>query len=244
MKTPARIALGLVPPALLLTWGNDAFAPLTHVASTFVDLVADGSLLRDSLSTVSRALYGLILGALAGLVLGAAMAISRPVERLAGPLFHALRQVPLLGWLPLIGLWLGNGDEAKLLIVGLAAFYPTVLASFEGLAHVEKRYHEVASLYGFDWRQRFVNLLLPAAAPLILTGLSQALAFAWIATIGSELLLGAESGLGATMSLAQAQQRPDVILVLIVLTGLVGFTLNHLLGRIRRALLLWQPAYV
>lgn len=244
MKPGLRIALGIVPPALLLLWGNDAFAPLTDVAAACAELLADGSLVRDSVATVGRALEGLVVGALFGLALGTAMAMSRTTERLVGPLFHALRQVPLLGWLPLIGLWLGNGDDAKRLIVGLAAFYPTVLASFEGLAHVEKRYHEVASLYGFDWRQRFVHLLLPAATPILLTGLSQALAFAWIATIGSELLLGAQSGLGATMSLAQAQQRLDTLLVLIVATGLIGFALNHLLGRIRRGLLVWHPAHV
>lgn len=246
----ARALLGLVVPALLLGWwwlwsqsaSPSAFAPLHEVAATFVLELRDGQLLSDSAATVSRALTGFTLGASAGVLLGVAMAMSRPVETAVGPLFHALRQVPLLGWLPLIGLWLGNGDEAKLLMISLAAFYPSVLNAFSGVSGVDRRYHDVAEVFGFDAEQRFVRVLLPAALPMILTGLSQSLAFAWIGAIGSELLLGTGSGLGATLAMGQAQQRMDIVLVAVAATGALGFALNTLLLRARRHLLRWQPA--
>ena len=248
----ARFVLGLLIPILLLAlWQAQAeaggaralaFVPLASITAAFAELAASGQLLTDALTTTSRALTGLVLGAGAGVLLGIAMGLFRSVDRLIGPLYHAIRQVPLLGWLPLIGLWVGNGEAAKLLIVGLAAFYPTVLNTYEGIVHAERRNTDVGALFGFSRAQLLRHVLLPGALPLILTGLSQAIAFAWIATIGTELLLGAGAGLGATMSLAQAQQRMDVILVAIAITGLIGFTLNTLFARLRGHLLRWQPA--
>lgn len=247
-----RFGLGLVAPvALLLFWSAQAepegarslaFASLDAVAATFLQLVASGQLLRDALVSLSRAVTGLVFGGGLGILVGIAMALSRPIDRLLGPLYHSLRQVPLLGWLPLIGLWLGNGDDARLLIVGLAAFYPTVLNTCEGFAHVEKRFLEVGRLYDFSALQRFRHILLPAALPLVLTGIAQALAFAWIGTIGTEILLGSGSGLGVTMSHAQAQQRVDIIIVAICASGLLGFSVNHILVLLRREILRWQGA--
>jgi len=253
LNTPAaRILLGLIVPVLILLWWQAqseqggaralAFVPLQEIGATLASQLASGFLLNDALATLSRAVTGLLLGGLAGTALGVAMAMSRPLDRVVGPLYHAVRQVPLLGWLPLIGLWVGNGDEAKLLIVSLAAFYPTVLNSYEGVRAVERRYVEVADMFGFTAAQRFAHVLLPAALPLILTGVTQALAFAWIATIGTEILFGAHAGLGATMGVAQAQQRMDIILVAILAAASLGFTLNHLFARLRRHFLRWQPA--
>lgn len=246
-----RFVLGLAVPALLLVWwemqargggASAAFAPLGQVAGTFVEEARDGQMLANCLATLQRALSGFTLGAGAGVMLGVAMALSRPVETIIGPLFHALRQVPLLGWLPLVGLWLGNGEGAKLLIISLGAFYPAVLNSFTGISGVERRYQEVTSVLRFSGGQRFFRLLLPAAAPTILTGISQSLAFAWIGTIGSELLLGTGSGLGSALSVGQMQQRMDIVLVAIALTGALGLMLNTGLLRVRRQLLRWQPS--
>ncbi|MGE4305137.1 MAG: ABC transporter permease [Novosphingobium sp.] len=253
-RSRARVALGVVPPMLLLVWwqlqsaGSGAqalaFVPLPQVGSEFADLIASGLLLSDSLDTLARAVTGFLMGALAGVAAGMAMGVSPLFERFFGPLYHAVRQVPLLGWLPLIGLWLGNGEGAKLLIVGLAAFYPTVLNTYEGVINVEASHRELGRLYSFGPLQRFRFILLPGALPLILTGLSQAITFAWIATIGTEILLGAGGGLGATMSHAQAQQRMDTILVAILVTGILGFSINYLFALLRRHLLRWQVANV
>jgi sulfonate transport system permease protein len=70
--------------------------------------------------------------------------------------------------------------------------------------------------------------------------LTQGLAFAWIASIASEILLGVGGGLGVTMQLAQMQQRIDIILVAILVTAALGFTINRLFLRLRQHLLRWQ----
>ena len=247
-----RFLLALIVPAAILFWWQAqsqldaisalAFVPLDQIGATFVSELRDGQLFSNSIGTLTHALLGFILGSGAGIALGGAMATSRVVDRLVNPLFNALRQVPLLGWLTLLGLWLGDGDGPRLTLVSLAAFYPSVLNTYSGISQVEKRYHEVGHMFGFTRWQWFEFLLLPAAAPQILTGLSQSLALAWIATIGAELLLGSGAGLGSAMALGQAQQRMDIVLVAIIATAALGFTLNSLLLWARRSALRWQPA--
>jgi sulfonate transport system permease protein len=248
----ARALIGLIVPALFLLWWqlqatagdvrSTAFAPLGSIGAAFVELTENGTLFSDMLATLSRSLTGLASGGSLGIATGVAMAIWRPLDRVLGPLLNAIRQVPLIGWLPLLGLWFGTGQGSELIVVSLSAFFPTMLNSYEGVAHVERRYLDVGRVYGFTAFQRFRLILLPAAMPLILTGLTQGLAFAWIASIATEILLGVGGGLGVTMQLAQTQQRMDVILVAIIATAILGFAINHLFLRLRRYLLRWQAA--
>lgn len=247
-----RVAVGLIVPALVLAWWQTqataggarviAFAPLQSIGAAFLELVESGTLFSDMLATLSRSLTGLAVGGTLGVATGVAMAVWRPLDRVLGPLLHAIRQVPLIGWLPLIGLWFGTGGASELIVVSISAFFPTMLNSYEGVAHVERRYVEVGRIYGFTAWQRFRLILLPAAMPLVLTGVTQAFAFAWIATIATEILLGVGGGLGVTMQLAQTQQRMDIILVTIIATAVLGFAINQSFRSLRTYLLRWQAS--
>lgn len=249
-----RSAIGLVVPVLVLAWWQVqasrgganaiAFAPLQSIGAAAWELTESGQLFTDMFATLSRSLTGLAIGGTLGIAVGVAMAISSPLDRMLGPLMNAIRQVPLIGWLPLFGLWFGTGQGAELIVVSISAFFPTMLNSYEGVAHVEGRYLEVGRIYGLTPWQRFRLILLPAALPLILTGITQALAFAWISSIATEILLGVGGGLGVTMQLAQTQQRLDIILVAIIATALLGFAINQLFRAARAHLLRWQPASI
>ncbi|HZU64006.1 MAG TPA: ABC transporter permease subunit [Novosphingobium sp.] len=251
-RWPVRLAVGLVAPALLALWWQwqaslggahaAAFASLASLGGALGELIAQGTLLADTAATLLRALAGLALGASLGLGLGVALGVLPLLDRLLSPLLNALRQVPMVGWLPLVGLWLGTGDAAALVVIGLSAFFPAMLNAHAGIAQVEPRYLEVARVLGFSPVQRLRLVLLPAALPLLLTGLTQAAAFTWIAAIGTEILQGTGGGLGVTMQLAETQQRLDIILVAIALTAFLGFALNQAVVLLRRHLLRWQAA--
>ncbi|KMS62219.1 ABC transporter permease [Sphingobium baderi] len=248
-RFPVRAAIGLVVPALLILWWHwrtsaqiATFAPPAAVGRALAELLHSGDLLRDTLSTLKRAFAGLAIGAPLGVAAGVAMGIWRPVDRTLGPLLHALRQVPMIGWLPLMGLWFGVGEGTELIVISMSAFFPSMLNSHAGVAQVERRYLDVGSILRFNTAQRIRFILLPAAMPLVLTGITQALAFSWIATIGTELLTGAGSGLGVAMSQAQVQQRLDVMLVVIAVTAALGFLINQIFHRLRQSLLRWQPS--
>lgn len=244
-----RVAVGLIAPAVLIAWWQwqtsahvVTFAPPAAVGSALLELVRSGDLLRDTLATLKRAFTGLAIGVPLGVAVGVMMGIWKPVDRLVGPLLHALRQVPMIGWLPLMGLWFGMGTTTELAVVSMSSFFPSMLNSHAGVAQVERRYIEVGSIFRFSVAQRIRHILLPGAMPLVLTGITQALAFAWIATIGTELLTGANAGLGVAMQLAQVQQRLDIMLVIICATAALGFIINQLFRQFRQSLLRWQPS--
>ena len=253
-KPGVRLAIGLIEPAVLLAWWQwfatsggasaVALAPLGTVGAAFVELIENGTIFGDVVSTLTRAFTGFAIGAGLGVATGTAMAVWPMLNRVLGPLLHALRQVPMIGWLPLIGLWFGTGEGSELIMVCVGAFFPAMLNTHAGVAHVEQRYLDVGEVFRFTVPQRFLRIQLPAAMPLILTGLTQALAFAWIGTLAGELLMGAGGGLGVTLQTAQIQQRLDVILVTVAITALLGFAINQIIARVRREVLRWQPASI
>lgn len=253
-KPGIRLAVGLIAPALLLAWWQwfatsgganaVALAPLGSVGAAFVELIENGTIFGDVVSTLTRAFTGFAIGASLGIAVGTAMAVFPLLNRVIGPLLHALRQVPMIGWLPLIGLWFGTGEGSELIMVCVGAFFPAMLNTHAGVAHVEQRYLDVGDVFRFTVTQRFLRIQLPAAMPLILTGLTQSLAFAWIGTLAGELLMGAGGGLGVTLQTAQIQQRLDVILVTVAITALLGFAINQIIARVRREVLRWQPVSI
>lgn len=250
-RRPVRLAIGLVAPALLLAWWQwfstsggasaVAVAPLGAVGDAFVELIENGTIFSDVVSTLTRAFTGFAIGASLGVATGTAMAVWPLLNRVLGPLLHALRQVPMIGWLPLIGLWFGTGEGSELIMVCVGAFFPAMLNTHAGVANVEQRFLDVGEVFRFTVPQRFLRIQLPAAMPLILTGLTQALAFAWIGTLAGELLMGAGGGLGVTLQTAQIQQRLDIILVTVAITAVLGFAINQIIARVRREVLRWQP---
>ncbi|QXI31337.1 ABC transporter permease [Pseudomonas vanderleydeniana] len=241
---------GLLLPLLLLgLWeylsrqgasGAYAFVPLSSIGAALLELLGNGELLVNLAASLARTCGGLALGILFGIALGVLMALSSLSNRLIGPLFHSIRQVPMLGWIPLIAMWFGNGEFSKMLIVSLAAFYPMVLNTYQGLRHVEQRYREVGQVLVLSRTQQFVHVLLPAALPAIATGVLHALAFAWVTAIGSELFLSSGAGLGNLMMNAEAGSRMEVIVLAVLCIGLCGYLMNLLFNRLSRHLLRWR----
>jgi len=238
-----------LPIAVALIWEimsrqGDAYAytfvSLSQIAIGFSELVTSGELLVNLAATLQTTVIGLLIGGIAGLLVGGLMAVSPTADKLIGPLYHTLRQVPLLGLIPLIALWFGNGLSSKILIVSLAAFYPVVLNTYEGMRGVEKKLIEVSSVLKLNRLQLFLKVLLPAAMPSILTGVSQALAFAWISTVGTELLFSTGPGLGGLMQIAQEASRMDIVIIGVASIGLTGLLMNAGLSRLSQHLLRWR----
>lgn len=245
-----KIRGALLPLLLLALWeylsrqdaaGAYAFVPLSTIGSALVELLGNGELLVNLLASLARTSGGLLLGILFGVLLGALMALSAVANRLVGPLFHSIRQVPMLGWIPLIAMWFGNGEFSKVLIVSLAAFYPMVLNTYLGFSQVERRYREVGQVLVLGRWQQLRHVLFPAALPSIATGALQALAFAWVTTVGSELFLSSGAGLGNLMMNAEAGSRMEVIVLCVLCIGLCGYLMNLLFSLLSRRLLRWRP---
>ncbi|MBM3114578.1 ABC transporter permease [Jeongeupia naejangsanensis] len=218
------------------------FVPAGQMLAGIDELLSSGELGHALAASVSRMSLGLAIGAGSGFALAVATASLRPLDRALTPVLNAVRQVPLLGWAPLLGLWLGNGEPAKLFVIAMAAFFPTLLGTYEGLRGVDRRYRELAAISKLSPWQGFVQVSLPAASPNVLTGVSQSLAVAWMAAVGTELLFAAGLGLGTLMFTAETGARMDVVLVCVAVIGVLGYTLSRLFEWLAHWLLRWRDA--
>lgn len=217
-----------------------SFVPLRDIAASFWELVESGELLLHLSASLVTALTGLLVGSCAGFLLGLMMALSRPTDTFIAPLFHALRQVPTMGLIPLIALWFGTGEFSIKLLVSIATFEVMALNAYEGLKSVEPRYLELGRALVFTPVQRFRRILLPAAFPAILTGLLQAVSIAWMATVGAELLFTVGPGLGVIMERGQIAARMDTVIVCLIFIGAMGYIMNSLCVALGRRVLRWR----
>jgi sulfonate transport system permease protein len=250
MKLVRRYLLGLTTPLLLLlgwewlaahsTAYSFVFVPLRQAWDALIELVVSGDLLHHLLATMRRMLVGFLVGSAVGIVLGSIMGASRIADRLIGPLFHAIRQVPLLGWIPLFALWFGAGHVSQVLVICLAALYPVVIHTYEGVHYVDKRHREVGAVLRLTPLQFYRHILFASAFPSVVTGITQALAFAWLSAIGSELLFGESEGLGSLLLFAETSGRGEIMLVCILAIGIAGYLMNETLRLTGRYMLRWQ----
>lgn len=218
------------------------FVPLSGVWSALLELLGNGELSVHLGASLRRTLQGLAAGTLIGIVTGALMASSRVADRLIGPLYHTLRQVPLLGLVPLIGLWFGSGEDAKRLVVTLAAFYPMTLNTAEALRGVDRRWLEAGRALTLSRWQTFRHIQWPAALPGLFTGFSHALTFAWLSCMGVELLFTAGPGIGSLLMTAENGGRMDLVVVCVLSIALCGYLMNRVAEQLRSRLLRGAPA--
>jgi sulfonate transport system permease protein len=248
---------GFVLPALLLVaWvlagaagvGNPLlFVPIGAVLRAAAASLQNGELGGALAATILRALVGASFGALFGFGFGLLLGLSGLGRRLISPTLHGARQIALFAWIPLLSAWLGNGEVMKTALIALAAFFPVVLNVEAGCRDVPLAYREVGRLLGFDRLGEIVLIILPAAAPTIISGLELAFAIAWIGTIGAEYLIGtgymyaSADGIGAFLAGAREDARMDLVVVGILSLALTGFLLDRVVVLTSRRFLAWHP---
>jgi taurine transport system permease protein len=202
---------------------------------------AGGGLFSHALHSLILVILGFLVAVATGVPLGLWMGWSRRAEAAVNPVFLIIRPIPPLAWIPLAILWLGLGDAAKIMVIWFAAFVPSVINSFAGVRAIERPVIEAARMLGTP-RWRFVGeILIPAAAPMIFTGLRLSLQAAWTTLVAAELV-GALAGLGLVLNVAQQDIFPGMILVGMLAVGLLGFATTWLLGQLELRTLAWKPA--
>jgi sulfonate transport system permease protein len=235
----AAVALGLVvPAALLAAWQVTAttgavpasiLPPPVDVVAAAGRLAANGSLAEHVSTSIVRVATGFAIGAGLAVVVGIGVGLSRVLDRLLTPSLLAIRAVPSLAWVPLLVLWIGLGEQPKVVLVAIGAFFPVLATLVSGLRQVDPGLVEVARTYGLSPLQRVRSVLLPTAAPSLLAGARLGLAQAWLFLVAAELL-GASAGLGFLLVDSQNTGRVEVILLTIVLLALLGKVSDAALG--------------
>jgi sulfonate transport system permease protein len=213
--------------------------PLGDVGRAMAEMWQNGDLVAHTSISLQRVLFGFTLGALAGLSLGIAMGLSPTFEDYVKPLFSAIVQVPAIGWIPLLMLWLGIDEALKIVIIAKGAFVPMAWNTYSGIRNVPAAYIEGAKAFRFSRWQLLRKVILPAAVPPIFTGIRYGLTHAWGALVAVELLASSE-GLGYLLVWGRQMFWLDVVLVAMILIGAIGFLMDAILATLERRLQRWR----
>lgn len=244
-RRSVRIALGAVLPVLLLVvWQLITSAGLVRsyqlpapasVWTAAVDLAQRGLLGQYVAISTQRVLIGFAVGATLGLVLGSLVGLSRLVAALLQPVLGALRAVPSLAWVPLLLLWMGIGEEPKIVLIAIGAFFPVYTTVVAALRHVDPLLVEAGRAYGLRGARLLTGVQLPATVPSVVAGLRLAMAQSWLFLVAAELL-ASSMGLGFLLIDSGNNGRVDRILLAILLLALLGKVTDGLIGLAERLL--------
>jgi taurine transport system permease protein len=202
---------------------------------------AGASLLQHALHSVKLVVMGFTVAIITGVPLGLWMGWNRRVEAIINPVFLIIRPIPPLAWIPLAILWLGLGDSAKIMVIWFSAFVPSVINAFTGVRNIDRPVIEASRMLGTPKWRLVREVILPAASPMIFTGLRLSLQASWTTLVAAELV-GALVGVGFLLNMAQQDIYPAMILVGMVTAGVLGWATTYVLNRVERRALAWNVA--
>lgn len=244
----SRPALLLAPwLVILLAWYglrasglvNPALVPAPHVVlATFLQL-ADDRLWVDMLMSTKRVFTGVTLGVLLAVPVGFCLGWYKGMRNFIDPVINFFRALPPIALIPLVIVYFGIGETAKIVILFYASFFAGVIVMYEGIAQISPIFIKVARTLGATDFEIFARVIIPLTIPHILTAIRVALGVAWATLVASELI-AAQQGLGALIQNASSFFQLDVIYVGIICIGFIALTMDLLLRAATHRLVAWQ----
>jgi len=241
----------IVPLTILSVWqaashfgllGDQVMPAPTAVAAAFWRVTRSGELLRDIGISAGRAFAGLALGGGIGFVFGMLNGLSSISEKLTDSTLQMVRNIPHLALIPLVILWFGIGEEAKLFLVALGVFFPIYVNTLHGVRSVDRQLLEMARAYGMSERAIFWRVVFPGAMPSIFVGLRYGLGIMWLTLIVAETI-SASSGIGFMAMNAREFMMVDVVVVSILIYAALGKLADSVARLLERTCLSWNPVY-
>jgi len=212
------------------------------VLKAFWTLSASGELWHHVATSTWRALSGFAIGGGLALVLGLLTGSIKGAETALDSTLQMVRNIPPLALIPLVILWFGIDESAKLFLVSLGVFFPVYINTFHGIRSVDPGLIEMARSYGLSGWPLYRQVIFPGALPSILVGVRFSLGFMWVILIVAETI-SAQAGIGYMTMNAREFLQTDVVLVGILLYALLGKLADLLAKGLERWLLRWNPAY-
>ncbi|BBB63304.1 sulfonate ABC transporter [Undibacterium sp. KW1] len=241
----------LVPVTLILFWQLAAQTgwlssrilpePLA-VVKAFWTLAVSGEIWVHAKTSLWRAISGFAVGGGLGLLLGLLTGSFRFAETLLDTSLQMVGNIPALALIPLVILWFGIDEMAKLFLVSVGVFFPVYLNTFHGIRTVDKGLIEMAQSYGLSGWALYRDVILPGALPSILVGVRFSLGLVWVLLIVAETI-SAQAGIGYMTMNAREFLQTDVVLVGILLYALLGKLADVLSRGLEQYCLRWHPGY-
>lgn len=248
-----RYILPLLLPAILLAawqWASSAGtisnrvlpAPLS-VLSALIEKMRSGELLNHLAISTWRAAAGMIIGGGLGLAFGFVTGLSKTAKNLLDTSVQMARNLPHLALIPLVILWFGIDEKAKIFLIALGVFFPLYANTYYGIISIDPGYVEMARVYGVGRLEFLRKVILPGALPSILVGFRFSLGLMWLTLIVAETI-AATSGIGYMAMSAREFMRLDVVVLAILIYAILGKAADVLAQLLERRFLRWNPSYL
>ncbi len=251
-RAPYRRELGRYasPLLILLAWQAASSAGLVsaqtlaspwRIGVTAWSLIQDGTLGRNLVVSLLRAVCGLAIAVVVGVALALIAGLSRLGEELVDAPMQMARTLPVLAMVPLFILWFGIGETPKVALVAMGATFPIYLNLFKGVRGVDPKLLEMARTLGLSRAQTVRQVILPGALPDFLLGLRFAVGISWLMLVVAEQI-NASSGIGHMMMDAEDFLRTDIILVGLFIYAGLGLVSDQIVRGIEARTLVWRPS--
>lgn len=259
-RAPWRIMGSAVEPALwrllgivvalalwqLATWAEllgpqfgPSFAP-TSAALALAEMIATGEMVRHLLPSLQRVVTGLLLASALGIPIGVLVGYYRRLEWATTTVFQFLRMISPLAWMPIAIIAFGIGDGAVYFLIAATAVWPLIINTAHGVTSLQPIWLKVARNLGASEALILRRVVVPAVLGDVLTGLRVAVGISWVVLVPAEML-GVSSGLGYYVLDTRDRFRYDELMAVLLVIGLVGFTLDWLLRKMKGRLA-WKDA--
>ncbi|KKC48972.1 alkanesulfonate transporter permease subunit [Paenibacillus sp. D9] len=249
--TESRLTPWLVPVLVLALWqllgqygaiSSHTLPTPLRVAEAGIALAYSGELFQYIWSSSRRALLGFLIGGGIGFGLGLLSGLSRSAFRLLDSSVQMVRNVPHLALIPLVILWFGIGETAKIFLVVLGVFFPIYLNTLHGIRSIDPGLLEMARVYKLRGFSLYREVILPGAMASVLVGVRYALGLMWLTLIVSETI-SANSGIGYMAMNAREFMRLDIVVLAILLYAVLGKLSDTAARLLEQRLLAWNPNY-
>lgn len=243
-----RLAPWITLLAVLLAWQSAADARVLPaallptpqaVAERFMRVAGDGRLWIHVQATLFEVLAGLGVGVTLAVALGYAIAHNPLLEDFLSPLIVGLQSTPVVAYAPLLVIWFGSGPTSKIITCALIVFFPMLMNTVVGIRNVPQSLHDLMRISQASRWQTFTKLEVPAALPVLLTGLKTAATLAVIGAVVGEFI-NAQAGVGLMIVIARSQYDTALVYVGVIVLAVIARALYGAVALLERRLLAWQ----
>jgi NitT/TauT family transport system permease protein len=218
---------------------SDALPTLSSVIVSWFDMIKDGELVTNGLSSLYRAGAGLALAIVIGGALGIFMAWWKPVNVLLAPIVEVFYPLPKSALIPVTVIWLGFGDGSKILLIFLGCMLPVTIGAFNGARSSDQTLLWSARCMGASRLRVLRDVVLPSAMPELLNGIRTALALSFILLVSAELIV-AHRGFGYLIGVLGSNGTYDAMYAVVLTVAFLGFAADRIYLAITRRVLLWR----
>jgi NitT/TauT family transport system permease protein len=204
-----------------------------EVIVAFENLLLNGTLISDTLYTLTRILLGFFIAALVAIPVGIIIGWSKTANNLSSLIIGILRPIPPIAWIPFAILWFGVGLGSSIFIIFIGSIFPILINTADGVKRTNKVYIESAYTLGANQYQTLRKVVMPAALPNIITGLKVGIGIGLMCTVAAEMI-GSDNGLGYLILTSTSMLDSASAIVGMLTIGVIGLGFDYIFRRAER----------